>query len=251
MQAVWIASFPRSGNTWIRFLLYTYLFGEIKNSKDVNEKVPPIHRPRLVNPNFPGRLLMKTHFKLTDQHPYLANTVGFIYVYRHPKDVLLSNLNYHSLRGLQLEPVDYARKFIALAGDPIWIQHGYGSWAEHIESWIGKPRWPHVWMKYEDLKADTPANLKKIVEFLKEPVDDAKIARTIELCSFEHLKALEAQEKESGEGALFPGNKNLMDKGHMFMNKGQSGRKLAEISPGLDQDFDKRFAPLLAKYGYA
>lgn len=250
MQAVWISSYPRSGNTWIRFLLYAYLFGDITSSWDVNVKIPPIHRPQMVDPAFPGRLLIKTHFKLTEQHPYFASTTGFIYIYRHPKDCLLSTLNYHHTGGGVVPPAEYARLFIKLAGDPMWVKEGYGTWAEHIDSWLEKPHWPHVSMKYEDMKADPHGHLKTIVAFLGEPADDARIARTIEHCSFDRLRALEAQEKESGGQSLFPGSKKTMTKGHMFMNKAQSGRTLAEIAPGLDEDFDRRFAPLLHKYGY-
>lgn len=251
MQVVWIASYPRSGNTWLRFLLYTYFHGEIKDSGDVNAKIPPIHRPHLVDPNFPGRLLVKTHYAMVPQHPYLPQTTGFIYIYRHPRDVLLSNYNYVQLGGNEIPFDVYARAFCNAGGDPLWLKAGYKNWFEHIRSWTEPAKFPNVTLRYEDLKADTVGWLGRIVAFLGEPADAERVRRAVELCDFEKLKKLEQQEKDRGSASsLFPSTKQGLSKGRMFMNKGESGRRLDDLAPGMDALFNAKFAPLMSAYGY-
>lgn len=258
MPITWLASYPRSGNTWMRFLLYTYLFGEINDSWSVNERIPPIHRPQMVNPDFPGRLLVKTHFRYSPMHPHLGRTAGFVYIYRHPRDVLLSGLNYRQLGGAVLQPVQYARQFIELGGDPAWAQMGFGrSYLDHLDSWIGdgpdaaKARFPHVALRYEDLKADPAGQFRRVLEFIGESVDESRLAFAVEACAFEKLQELEKREKESGSARqLFPGNKAIMEQGRLFMHKGQSGRTLDEVDPALEPLFAERFAPVLRRLGY-
>ena len=43
MSIIWLASYPKSGNTWLRFLLYNYLFGEVRRSGDIARRIPDIH----------------------------------------------------------------------------------------------------------------------------------------------------------------------------------------------------------------
>ncbi len=265
MKIIWLASYPRSGNTWLRFLLYDYLYGEVENSFDVNVRIPPIHRPKLVDAYFdpmsnlprPPQLLVKTHYRFWDGHPYAAATAGFIYICRHPRDVLLSNLNYHALHGMKFDAKAYLAAYVQLGGDPKWAQLGYGTWLEHIQSWVGAnnsavQKFPHLMLRYEDMKSDAAGNFRSILKFLSIEIDEAKLARTIEACSFEKLRELEAREKETGsDRKLFPGDKELMNQGHMFMNTGASGQSLEPFGPEAQQAFDARFAAAAARLNYS
>lgn len=250
MRIFWLASYPRSGNTWLRFLLYTYLYGPITTTAEINARIPDLHRRPKLNPADPGRVLMKTHLALTPAHPLLAQTVGFIHIRRHPKDVLLSGLNYHALNGSNLSPAAYVKAFVAQQGDPAWRMAGFSTWEGHIASWLDNPKFPHVWTTYERLKADTAGELRRVLEFIEEPVDDARLADAVERCSFENLRALEEQEKSAGKASLFPGAQASREKGHRFINRGETGQSLAQISPDLDPLFDTAFAPILARRGY-
>lgn len=267
MRIFWLASYPRSGNTWLRFLLYAYLHGPIDNTADVNLRIPPIHRPLPPGTLTADRVISKTHFQRTPAHPLLEHTASVIHIRRHPKDVLLSGLNYHALNGATLDPVRYARSFISLLGDPEWARMGFGTWESHTTSWLGADaatpagegpspadNTPRVWTTYERLRADTPTELARILTLLGEPIDPARIAQAVERCSIDNLRAAEEREAQSGAKTLFPGAAAARAKGHRFMNKGVSGQSLAQLDPNLgkelDAQFDAAFAPVLARCGY-
>jgi hypothetical protein len=268
MRIFWLASYPRSGNTWLRFLIYAYLYGPIENTADVNLRIPPIHRPPPPGTLKSERVISKTHFQRTPMHPLLEHTAGIIHIRRHPKDVLLSGLNYHALNGFTLDPARYAQLFISRLGDPEWARMGFGTWESNTTSWLGADAAtptgegpsrndgiPRVWTTYERLRAETPTELARILALLGESVDQSRLAEAVERCSIDNLRALEEREAQAGAKGLFPGAADARAKGHRFMNKGASGQTLAHIDPNigkeLDARFDAAFAPVLARCGYA
>ena len=251
MKVVWIASYPKSGNTWVRFLLHHYLWGEPRNSLDLNRRIPDLHRPAGRIDTSSERLFVKTHFALTDTLPYLAMSDRAIVITRHPKDVLLSGLNYARLeQATQPDTAAYARAFIDNGGDPAWIKMGFGTWAQHAESWTTTDRFPVLVTSYEALKTDTPRELRAMLEFVGEAVDEAKVARAVELSDFGRMRDIERQEKARGRESLFRGGRESLAREAMFMNKGETGQSLAPIDPTLDAVFDAAFAEDMAKFGY-
>lgn len=262
MGTVWLASYPKSGNTWVRFLLANYFLGDVRSSRDVSRAIPDLHVKGQFPPATPwltptkGHLLAKTHLAFTPAHPAVEQTAGLIYIIRHPKDVLLSSLNHRRLEGE--EPVkalgpfsdeEYVRIFIQGAGDPIWREMGYGSWTTHAESWLTEKRFPHLCLRYEELRTDPAAHLRAALGFLGEPVDDVRLAQAVKRSSFEQLRALEIREKHEGAShGVFAGDRSSMKKGIFFMNKGRTGQNLAAIGPGLDEAFDRRFGAAIAQY---
>jgi len=248
MQVIWLASYPRSGNTWLRFLLHNYIYGDVRESGDVNRSIPPIHRYQLNN-DYQGTILSKTHYAWSNAHPHRAQTLGFIYIMRNPKDVLLSSHNYAALKGTtRLNPISFAHEFIRCGGVPAWQQVGFGTWLEHIAGWLAGQPLPHLMLRYETMLENPRACLKEVVRFLNVPIDENRITWSVERSSFESLRQIERQEKESGvKNILFPGSKELSAKGVSFMHKGARGQSLAHLAPDLDQLFDKRFAPCLQR----
>lgn len=261
MSIVWLTSYPRSGNTWLRFLIQAYLRGGVADSASLNADVPDLHRKgTVINPDAADRVLVKTHFPWSPRHPFAGQTRSFIYILRHPKDVLLSFLSYRKLGGLLAadDPaVDrpYAEQFIRGLGDDLWIKGHMGNWPQHIASWLARPPHPHVVVKYEDLLAGPEQALTPVLEHLGMPVDPARLKASVEACRFGALREMEAREKSGRDDApaaagLFPGDPALAKRGVMFMNEGKSGRTLAHLGPGLDEQFDRAFAPFLAALGY-
>lgn len=262
MQIVWLASYPKSGNTWVRFLLYSLLHGPPAKSIDVSKRIPDVHRPIPFSAPPSGPLYAKTHAALTERHPHLDKSVRAVYIVRHPKDVLLSGLNYHRLAGTDekaLPSAQYARTFLNSFGDPMWARQGYGSWDQHVRSWTETDRFPVHTVRYEDLKTDAPARLRAIAEFLGIDADDATIERAAKASSFDALRALEVREKAAAPAArsddrLFIGDRSVARKGVFFINAGKTGQSLDQIAPGLDDAFAKSFgtrhADLLERFGY-
>ena len=268
MKIVWVSSYPRSGNTWVRFLLHAYLHGPIGASIEVARSIPNLHRPVEINPALQAakagdRLLIKTHGLPGPTHPLVDKAAAFIYIIRHPKDVLLSGINIHRRSGAQVDEKAYARSFIERGGDMLWHRFGFGFWESHADAWIGNEpgsgasRWPHVIVRYEDLISDATRPLEAMARLLGESPTAERLAKAATDASFERMRELEEADraKPLGEGIfLKPPEKPVKSQGaegKNFVNKGKSGQSLAHIDPALDAMFDERFGPGLRKYGYA
>lgn len=255
MSITWLASFPKSGNTWLRFMLYAYLFGDIKTSGDINRRIPAIHRDPRVAPEGDETLFVKTHFPLVDRHPQLALSGGAVYVMRHPKDILLSGLNYHRMTGALPDTQtdeQYARIYIQRGADPIWIGQGFGTWEQHVASWTTTDRFGVHVTTYEKMKADTEGELSAILRFAGVEPEAERVAGAVKAAHFDQLRALEIREKTSGEkDKLFPGAVKRSKAPRFFMNKGKTGQSLDSIAPGLDELFNARFGEAMKRSGYA
>ena len=257
---VWLASYPKCGNTWVRFMLYAALYRPPETSIEVTRKIPDLHRPLPVDPPRPGRpMLAKTHLMLTERHPKLGDTRRAIHVIRNPRDVALSALNYRRLAtgdDKSLDEAAYLATFIRAGGDPDWQRQGFGTWAAHARSWRETDRFEVLPVRYEDLKEDPRAVLVSMLAFLDEPADDDRVDAAVKAASFESMRAMEIREKQqTGKDAaakrLFVGDAKAARKGVFFINKGRSGQSLDAIRPGLDAAFDRAFGEDLAAFGYA
>lgn len=261
MAIVWLASYPRSGNTWLRFLLQAYLnAGQIDGSR-LSSEIPGIHRSRDgdINPDASDRVMVKTHFMWSPSHPFAVKTRGFIYILRHPKDVLLSFLNYRKLGGAI--PLDdaamdrrYAMLFCRGLGDVEWTRE-FGNWPQHIASWLMKPAHPHVIVRYENLLATPEQELKPALKLLGLTVDEARLKEAIETCRFSKLREMEKEEKGSladqpGGQSFFDGDPALASQGVMFMNKGLAGQTLTHLGAEVEEAFSRAFEPYLKTLGY-
>jgi aryl sulfotransferase len=254
VRFVWIASYPKSGNTWVRFLLHHYLYGELRESSKLAARIPDIH----VDPipaAAPGRpVLAKTHWTLTPAMPHVNQTERAIYITRHPKDVAASLVSFYRLRDATSTWTDeqMIRLFIQSGGDPSMIKMGFGSWVENVTTWILQRRFPVLVVRYEDLRADSARELTRMIEFLGSEADPARISAAAAACTFDRMRALEVSEKSAQKaGHIFHGGKAEMGKGLMFMNKGRSGYSLDRIAPGLDKEFEARFKVPIWLLNYA
>lgn len=260
MAIVWLSSYPRSGNTWLRFLIQAYARGGPVESLRLNAEIPDLHRRGVtVDADAAERVAVKTHYVWTPGHPMAARTAGAVYILRHPKDVLLSFLAYRKLNRV-LPPDDremdrrYALMFCKGLGDYLWVKAGMGSWVEHYRSWGSG--FPHrrVVVRYENLQSAPEVELRPVLEVLGLEMDEARLAAAIESCRFSVLREVEEKEKrgraEHGGPALFEGRPELMERGLRFMSEGRSGRTLAHLGEDVEEAFDAAFAPYLEELGY-
>jgi hypothetical protein len=257
MRIVWLASYPKSGNTWLRFLLHHYLHGEVTESAAVERAIPDLHTsgPEAVKALGEGPVAVKTHFMLTPGHPLLGESAGFVYVVRNPRDVLLSALNYFRMTvegGEALSDADYARRFIRGMGYERWRERGFGTWPEHVASWLGgAPHLPHVLLRYEDLKADPAAALARVVRLLGAEPDPDRLAAAVAGSTFERMRDLEGRERDEGrESPVFAIHEQSRATGRTFMREGASGQSLAHLGEGVEAAFETRFGELSRFLGY-
>lgn len=261
MRVFWLASYPKSGVTWARFLFYAYFLGQPANSAAVAHRVPDLHRADQLFSAEPidiaGRpyLLVKTHFPSTPWHPLDADAQLAIYFTRDPRDVLLSLLRFsrlmHPPDGPAFTDEQYAHAFIRAGGDPNVLSMGFGSLLHHAPSWLDKPRRPTLTVRYEDLHTDAASELRRMLALLGVEPEAERVERAVAAAAFERLRALEVAEKrEARRSPIFDGEPARVRQGLAFLSRGRVHGSLAELGPEIERAFDDRFAPLLERFNY-
>jgi len=228
---VWVASYPKSGNTWARAFLHNLV--RLRNGEsgeqDINEMARfstwdldkkryadflgfepdnATHRRdiaatrhavhRQIADSAPGLVFIKTHNCLVMDRGHstvnFAVTAGAIYIVRNPLDVAISYAHHAGT------PIDQAIELMALTdaesrGKDDAVYEVIGSWSQHVWSWTRNPhRALHI-VRYEDLLADPDKTFVTMARHLLLNPTRRQLARAIERSSFARLQA---QEREKG-----------------------------------------------------
>lgn len=220
---VWLASYPKSGNTWVRaFLanlvanradpvplaelsryaedeanpeLFSALAGVPSTELDVGEIAalrPRVHAA--IAASAQGTRFVKSHNMAGsfDGHP-LHNwqvSAGAIYVVRNPLDVAVS-MTHHFGIGLDEAIERIGDERVATANDELFVSQMLGSWSSHVKGWADMANDRILVVRYEDL-LDKPAKaFAKIARLVGLGQDRARIERAIRHAGFRTLSALE------------------------------------------------------------
>lgn len=184
---VFLTSYPRSGNTWTRFLVGNLIYEkEPVNFLNVERLVPDMYKTSdWVLRRRPRPRTLKSHECLDPRYPKV------IYIVRDPRDVAVSN--YHWEMKLRSVPENYPiEKFV-----PEWMNRRFwpriGSWADHVNSWLSTRQGSGTFLliRYEDLSTNTQQELRRVAEFLGIEATASRLNRAIELSSADHMRALE------------------------------------------------------------
>ena len=285
---IWIASYPKSGNTWIRSMLSYYLYSKDgKFEFNLLNKIPQFplqkHFKSFTNKfwdideiskywilaqetiNLNNKLnFLKTHHANVVYNNYRFtnedNCLAAIYVVRDPRNVVMSLSNHFSLS------IDQSKKFLFSPTRKVkelikreWnnqtdIFKILGNWAEHYKSWKNYKRNVLI-IRYEDLLENTNSTFLKIIKFLSNYMDisfnEEKIKKTIEVTSFDKLKNLENQ-------FGFPEAANLKnEKGEeiknmsvKFFNKGKSNDWKKLLDKNIASEIELKFNSELKELKY-
>lgn len=236
---VWIASYPRSGNTWLRFLLCGYFLGSARDSREMEDRIPNVHRGDIGGAWAHDPVLGKTHFSWSEDHPHRQESRGGVYLVRHPKDVLLSNLNYFRLNGGLADDRTFALDFIRNGGVPWWLED-LGSWEGHTRSWIESAALPRLVLRYEVMREKPEEALALVIRFLGLEPEPEKIRQAVRDCELPRLRQLEIAERRKQSSALFH-RIDKLDPDRFFFHQGGVGQDLAGLGDDLDEVFDRRF----------
>jgi hypothetical protein len=178
---VFVASYPRSGNTWLRFMLFEILLGQSPSFNHVDKVVPDIGKHGKASPVLPnhGRLI-KTH------EPYRREYKKAIYLVRDARDVALSEFAYQKALGLAGHDFDdFLQRFLRGAVNP------FGSWTAHVNSWMSakdEGRAPILLVRFDEMRREPEVSLGKMMEFLGVPVDAEVIHRAVANNSVEKMR---------------------------------------------------------------
>jgi hypothetical protein len=254
---VWIASYPKSGNTWVRFLACNLIFGRQDSGEELNSLAPDIHE---LGPELIARHsgLVKTHYLCAATLPLVERTAAALYVVRRPADVLISNFHYAQRRSgtaaLEGTALDrYVDSFIAYRGDPRWVELGMGSWESNVRSWLYTPHpFKVLRIRYEDLHVHPRQVAEGIVKFLNVDRSPQGIAEAVANASFERMQAIEREDIRRERLGIFfkPYLKPSIESGLRFMRRGAVGDGEQALSSDQLRRLEEAFAELTAELGY-
>jgi Sulfotransferase domain len=254
---VWIASYPKSGNTWVRFLACNLLYGRQESAAALSVLAPDIHEAGAYVEHSPSGLV-KTHFLFSSRLPLAGRTAAAIYVVRDPADVLASN--YHYARRSGCDRADsqaafdrYFESFVQHRGDPRWIEHGMGSWEENVRSWLDAAHaFPVMCIKYEDLAANARQVARSLAQRLRPASSEEEIDRAIEDSSFRRLREVEESDIRHKRVGIFykPYLQASIDSGNRFMRQGTTGDGARLLSSEQRARLRAAFQSLLLRLGY-
>jgi Sulfotransferase domain len=255
---MWIVSYPKSGNTWVRFLTCNLVYGLQDSAAALNNLAPDIHEFSAI-PSAPTALtFVKTHFPFSSALPLAANTAAAIYVVRDPADVMLSNFHYYQRSGTGIEPSahalgQYVDQYLAARGDPRWIHSQMGTWDDHVRSWLdGSQSFPVLALRYEDLLADGLGGAQKLCTFLGLSRTPHEIEQAVAGASFRRMQEIEEADIRTQSVGIFykPYLKSAIGSGRRFMRSGTAGEAARMLTPEQRQRVATVFGPLTRELGY-
>ncbi|KAD2806083.1 hypothetical protein E3N88_39460 [Mikania micrantha] len=217
---VFLCSFPKSGTTWLKALVFAIITREnfAKSMSPLLTTLPHDCIPSLGRTNleqiqqYQNKSCFTTPISTHLPHHFLPESIltsncKIVYIYRNMKDVIVSF--YHFARGiskLSMEDAPFEEAFdefyheISYFGQ--YLDHILGYWKASLE----RPEMFHF-VKYEDMKNNPTNNVKKLAEFVGHPFTNEEekegvIENIIKLCSFENLSGLEVNKSDSFKGSL-------------------------------------------------
>lgn len=210
-----LVSFPRSGNTWLRFLLGELIFDQEIDFNNMENYIPDIYFSSKAKFN---RISRPRYIKSHEPYDYRYPKV--IYLVRDPRDVAISYY-YWLLKFRKLDIV--LTQFIE---DFIENRTPFGGWGEHVNSW-----YQHrsnltngiIFIRYEDLLSDTYTTLQKILAFLEVRIPLIKIEKVIAQNTFSQMQAKETRNQNA---PIFSNTRQDVS----FIRKGQTRQWDQEIS---------------------
>jgi sulfotransferase family protein len=188
-----VVSYPRSGNTWTRFLIANLVYPE-KNVGFTNiEKLIPDTSSQS------NRALKATpRPRIIKSHEYFDPRYGkVIYIVRDPRDVALSYYDFQR-KYRQIEDRYPLEQYVEDFVQGRLISIDWGTWAENVASWIytrGKSK-SFLLLRYEDMMKDTTHELTRIAQFFGIEPEPARLQQTMERSSADRMRELEKLEAD-------------------------------------------------------
>jgi hypothetical protein len=180
-----LASYPKSGNTWLKFMLADLLTGAEIDFEAADGLVPSIGAHEAGPRRLPtGGRLIKSHEPY--RHVYGRRYGRVIHLVRDGRDTAVSYY-FHELRRRGSWEGEHFSRFLELflAGR----LDGYGVWHEHVRSWLdGRAAERTRLVRYEDVLVDPLGELRGIAEFLELEVSDGALGAAVERNDFARMR---------------------------------------------------------------
>jgi len=252
---VFIGSYPKSGTTWVREILWQIFHDGATSNVHIGDRVywfdmhPLLRRrgaekdesspsPRPIVELLPSPRLFHSHlpYRLIPKGQDESTVCKYIYIARNPKDVVVSFYLFMQTipempeNGMTIDQV--IEGFLNGSGP-------YGLWTDHVLGW-----WKHkddanvLYLKYEDVKKDPLSVVKAIAEFVNKPLSEEMIQRIAHQCSFGEMA------KNPASYQVFPGIDDAR-----FLRKGEIGDWKNHFTPEINDKFETEIIAKLKEHG--
>ncbi len=224
---VWLASYPKSGNTWVRSFLYNLikkpeypskindLWSLFQDESKPQWYLPYIGEQKLeelpvetisklrwsiqkdIANSGAGSVFVKTHNMMAEHNGYplinLSVTAGAIYIVRNPLDIVISVSDHF---GLSIdEAIDFiSNDFTGSMTDEATVARVIGSWSEHVKGWTQTSHERYLIVRYEDMLTRPDKVFASIMKFIGMKKDLKALKRARQFSSFHKLKKQEEQQ---------------------------------------------------------
>ena len=280
---IWLASYPKSGNTYLRAFLSAYYFSkngefdfsqisnidQFPHEKFFKEKVNSIAEASKQWVPMQKEINKDRRIRFFKTHSFLGNyqgnqfttpetTLGAIYIVRDPRNVLTSLKNHYSFDDDEALKMitDKTRSLMSNNGSHASLTY-ISSWAENYLSWFKNNQFRRIFVKYEDLVNNKYETFRDIIVFTNtlmnnvEGVNKSKLQKAIETTNFNVLKKKEISETFDGSESSFKNWRNFHSENkNLFFNLGPENnwKKIlkTEISNKIVNSFEKE----MTKIGY-
>jgi hypothetical protein len=278
---IWIASYPKSGNTWLRALLASYYFTNegsfslslldkidafpsdkfFKEYNDQFSKVEDTSKYWLKEQekiNKKNKItFLKTHSAICkingNSFTNKENSIGAIYIVRDPRNVITSISNHYqiSIEDAFQFMKDEKRGIINKKDGRYLGFQAVWSWSINQKTWVKNNLFPVLVIKYEDLLKETYNTFRKVIEFINKISNSSKIfnkskgKNSIKNTSFEKL-----QRMENDHGFAEAMNKKGTNKKIKFFNLGQKNNYKNLLSQDFIIKMNEFYKEELIKFNY-
>ena len=189
-----IISYPRSGNTWTRFLIANLMHpGEPVTFANIERLIPDAEaQSSRYMRRVPSPRMIKSHSYFDPRYPRV------IYIVRDPRDVALSYYDF-SRKYRQIEDSYPLERYIDDFTTGHLLSADWGTWGENVASWVyargARPGF--LLLRYEDMKAQPDRELARIAEFLGIPASPELLRAAIERSSADRMREMEKTQGEN------------------------------------------------------
>ncbi len=271
-RILWLASYPKSGNTWLRAFLHNMLrnprepfdinrMSELTagdsqaqwfrrldprpptalSREDLARLRPGVHAQ--IAESSPDTVMVKTHNALVEAAGVpmitLSLTAGTIYVVRNPLDVVVSYAHHLGQSADDIIALMETKGFETPATETQVPEH-HGDWSTHVESWTGRNHAQLHVVRYEDMSRRPGPTFRAVAAFLGLKPPRERIERAVRHSSF---RALRAQEDRTGFVERTPAQDR-------FFRSGRVGGWREALSEAQVRRVVERHRAQMARFGY-
>ena len=280
---IWLASYPKSGNTYVRAFLSAYYFSEngnfdfsqIKNidqfphEKFFKQKVNSMSEASEQWMTLQREITQNKKIKFFKTHSFLGNyegniftspetTLGAIYIIRDPRNVLTSIKNHFSLEDDKALKMITDKKKWLMSNNGSYASYTYiSSWSNNYLSWLRNNQFRRLFVKYEDLITKKYETFRDIIVFSNtlmnrvEGVNKLKLQKAIETTNFNVLKKKEISETFDGSESSFKNwRKFHSENKNLFFNLGPENDWKKFLNIKISNEIEINFEKEMKELGY-